>query len=703
MSLKAEVVQFLLSQARNAAGSLAGGTATFYTAGTETLKTIWLDRNKATTADNPHDLDANGTAHIYADGLYKIVLKNSSGNTIYTRDNINFSDPITSGIDLNVADYASLAAAVASIGSTEATLVVSTAQSLADSLTIPSTLTLDIRIAGLITIASSKVLTFERQPSIGMYQAFAGSGTVAGLNESRPEWFGAVGDDSNDDGDAVMEAIAAVDGGIVNLTQTYKVSEPIPVANPMTITGGGTIHQITVDATAFNVTNDNVIFDGITITGTSSETGDTDTSATLYTGIFADGSNGANITGLTVRNCTISGFDHAIGCEFNTNLLVENNYIHTVFVGVFGGTGNASTYQDDTSLSGKIVNNVIHCSYGPLAYSRPIRFQYNGGGLLVHGNELRGGGMAFENLGSLPVANDKRVIITNNDCDTAISGGDIISGNVLDTSHAPVGRGPQADFFQAIEPFPYANVIGNTVRNFVNGVASLMAGVTIIGNKFYNCGEGVGNGGVITVATNGLVDRDENIIISHNSFFDTTGETAAIRVNGDSVALLVNNVKIESNLVYNSEYIGIVALYGNGYTIRNNTFIDVYSTSSGTAGTEAAIYCGNISGVIEGNEIVNTLGATGVYYGIVVSGTVTYGFNKSTGQRNTIYFSKPRLYSAPNYMEDDVLVSYIPDAGGSPVGSLTPSFIGEISRDNVGDDFYIASGLTNADWLKITP
>ena len=87
----AKQIDFLLSQVRNSVGSLAGGTITFYAAGTIDLKTIWLDREKASEAENPYTLDANGTAHLYADGIYKIVIKNAAGSTIYIRDYLYFS------------------------------------------------------------------------------------------------------------------------------------------------------------------------------------------------------------------------------------------------------------------------------------------------------------------------------------------------------------------------------------------------------------------------------------------------------------------------------------------------------------------------------------------------------------------------------------------------------------------------------------
>lgn len=39
---------------------------------------------------------------------------------------------------------------------------------------------------------------------------------------------------------------------------------------------------------------------------------------------------------------------------------------------------------------------------------------------------------------------------------------------------------------------------------------------------------------------------------------------------------------------------------------------------------------------------------------------------------------------------------------GSPVGHLTPQFLGEEAFDTVGDDFYKAVGATSSDWKQIT-
>jgi len=71
---------------------LIGGKLYTYAAGTSTPKTTWQDAAGTTPNTNPITLDSTGSALIYWDGSYKIVLKDALGNTVYTVDNYN-TDP----------------------------------------------------------------------------------------------------------------------------------------------------------------------------------------------------------------------------------------------------------------------------------------------------------------------------------------------------------------------------------------------------------------------------------------------------------------------------------------------------------------------------------------------------------------------------------------------------------------------------------
>lgn len=202
MGQYAQSIQFLLSQVRRAAGSLEDGLVYAYAAGnTTTPKTIWLDRGKTTEAANPYTLDANGTAEIFGDGVYRFVIKSSAGITVYDRDYISIKD--ASNLAYDVADYASLAAAVAAIGSTPATLQYSTDQTLAANLTIPATLKLMPLNGSVINHSAYTIGGVIDSSYFPLAQVFNGSGAIYGLIQSRPEWFSG----------GLSSAIAAVASG----------------------------------------------------------------------------------------------------------------------------------------------------------------------------------------------------------------------------------------------------------------------------------------------------------------------------------------------------------------------------------------------------------------------------------------------------------------------------------------------------------
>lgn len=71
----------------NAGVPLSGGQLFTYAAGTSTPKATYQDAGAATPNSNPITLDSRGEAVVYWDGVYKLVLQDSLGNTIWTVDN----------------------------------------------------------------------------------------------------------------------------------------------------------------------------------------------------------------------------------------------------------------------------------------------------------------------------------------------------------------------------------------------------------------------------------------------------------------------------------------------------------------------------------------------------------------------------------------------------------------------------------------
>lgn len=65
-----------------------GGTVGFYIPGTLTPKTTWQDGFQQAANTNPVVLDAQGTATIWGTGLYRQILKDKEGNTIWDEETL---------------------------------------------------------------------------------------------------------------------------------------------------------------------------------------------------------------------------------------------------------------------------------------------------------------------------------------------------------------------------------------------------------------------------------------------------------------------------------------------------------------------------------------------------------------------------------------------------------------------------------------
>lgn len=65
--------------------SLAGGTIGFFIPNTLSVKQTWQDAGELTLNTNPVGLDQNGCAVIYGAGIYRSILKDSLGNTVFDK------------------------------------------------------------------------------------------------------------------------------------------------------------------------------------------------------------------------------------------------------------------------------------------------------------------------------------------------------------------------------------------------------------------------------------------------------------------------------------------------------------------------------------------------------------------------------------------------------------------------------------------
>lgn len=147
---------------------------------------------------NPIVLGSDGRppSEIWLSGgaTYRFDLKDSLGNLIKTYDNIMGMNSVSASA-YNITSYGNdLTTAIAAIGSTVGTLLVTIPITLSADATVPSTLTLQVQDGGTIT-TTGHTLTINGPFYGGFYKIFLGSGTVVfgqgGIASYPVEWWGA--------------------------------------------------------------------------------------------------------------------------------------------------------------------------------------------------------------------------------------------------------------------------------------------------------------------------------------------------------------------------------------------------------------------------------------------------------------------------------------------------------------------------------
>ena len=86
------VIPFLLSGLTDVSQTtISGGQVYTYAAGTTNPKAIYADKALTSTITQPLILDSDGRAVAYGSGLYKFVVKDAAGNTVFTADNVEIN------------------------------------------------------------------------------------------------------------------------------------------------------------------------------------------------------------------------------------------------------------------------------------------------------------------------------------------------------------------------------------------------------------------------------------------------------------------------------------------------------------------------------------------------------------------------------------------------------------------------------------
>lgn len=280
MTIKAQQVEFLLSGMRDSTGAvLSGGKVSFHPTGNlSAFKTIWENRNKTVIAANPFTLDSAGRAELFADGVYDIVIKTSTGATVATFEGESFEDPNDSPY-FDIANYTSFQAAIASIGATPGTLLVGQDTLASSPVVVPSTLGVKHVGVGRIINGGAATIEFNGPFEAELRHVFSGfaAGDITGLSTVQVKWFW-----SGTFSDALTKAIGALPatGGKVNLgnidaslTSTVTVNKECSILGngpaiavgakgATTITKAASLNGPGIIVTANNVNMENFLLDG---------------------------------------------------------------------------------------------------------------------------------------------------------------------------------------------------------------------------------------------------------------------------------------------------------------------------------------------------------------------------------------------------------------------------------------------------------
>lgn len=197
---------------------LVGGMLYAYQPGTSTPVATYTDISGNTANPWPVVLDSNGEADIWLNGQCKLVLQDSFGVQVWSKDNIGNIQQLVS--QTSVSAYSSLTVAVAAIGGTQKTLIIDVSTTLTGNTAIPSTLSIQCVSPGTITSNGFSLNINGPFSSVGNYTIFLGfsSGNVTFnqyQDKIQAEWFGEVGDNSTDNTSArsVLMGCAIASGG----------------------------------------------------------------------------------------------------------------------------------------------------------------------------------------------------------------------------------------------------------------------------------------------------------------------------------------------------------------------------------------------------------------------------------------------------------------------------------------------------------
>lgn len=174
-------------QFEGALGPLVGGSVYHYIPGTTTFKATWQDPGATILNTNPIILDGIGSAAIWGNGAYRQVVFDSLGNQVW--DQVTSIPAISTGV--LVTQFATIQLADAAANAANAPLVFPQGIAvLSANYTFLSSL--QFLQGGAMSVSAGFTATITKPIDASPdYQIFTGAGSVVGIRQVYPEWWGA--------------------------------------------------------------------------------------------------------------------------------------------------------------------------------------------------------------------------------------------------------------------------------------------------------------------------------------------------------------------------------------------------------------------------------------------------------------------------------------------------------------------------------
>jgi len=596
---------------------LSGGKLYTYQAGTTTAKESYSDRACTTANANPVVLDSNGESTVYLLGNYKLILKDSSDNTMWTVDNVEGMAVPSVGkyyADEDETDQgaagsgATIKSHVDTISSDTATIVLAhnsgsatTTYTFSTDETIPANVTLEIQPGAIISVDTGKTLTIAGGPeniiASPRQQIFSGSGSVAfteSIGKGYSSWFTTLEKAQESD---IRHLVINADYSISAAVDFDQADTTIEFTNDAKVsTTDNTAHGLTISGA-----NCKILYPYMQGPGTYVTDGTTEAALIYVTG------NDCEIKGGRFVNPPSHGIYgntahrlHIHDCRFTTGLTSaggDTNYMAIKAkdcddVNIYNNDidGNSSSpygfiegikISDSTSERPNVHNNTIrncfdHAIYGGGTYehfhNNIVYHNQTGSGVAVVGqndygsycdnviHSTIGGGISVRNATNGCTVNDNIIHIN-----ASASGP---NGIVISRTAASDGN------------IYRANVTGNTinfsgsasgygVEIYAQGGTNVVSACIVANNIIRNANAGDNGDAAIYLASVG--DGEDNRVIGNEIY---TGDSDGIYLD------YMRNCQIIGNTLTDIDRNGIRIRDVNTSIVANNIISDEGSTTS---------------------------------------------------------------------------------------------------------------------------